>query len=379
MLKSDCLKIVVNTRLLIKNRLEGIGWFTYENLKRIVINHPNIHFFFVFDREFDAEFVFADNITPIILSPQARHPILYYIWFEFSITQLLKDLKPDLFLSPDGYLSLRTNIKQYGVIHDINFYYSKNDLPKFEYYYYNYFFPKYAKIATRIGTVSEFSKNDISSTFRINPSKIDVVFNGVNENFRSISLLEIQSTKKKYTNCNDFFIYVGSLHPRKNIERLFIAFDEFRKVSNRVVKLVIVGKKMWWTNELESTYMSLRFKDDIVFTGRIEESELNKLIASSIALTYVSYFEGFGIPILEGFKCETAVITSNITSMPEVAANAAYLIDPYSIDSIKNGLIELSQNSLLRQSLINKGKIRVLDFSWNKTAELLWQSIEKAL
>ena len=379
MLKSDCLKIVVNTRLLIKNRLEGIGWFTYENLKRIVINHPNIHFFFVFDREFDAEFVFADNITPIILSPQARHPILYYIWFEFSITQLLKDLKPDLFLSPDGYLSLRTNIKQYGVIHDINFYYSKNDLPKFEYYYYNYFFPKYAKIATRIGTVSEFSKNDISSTFRINPSKIDVVFNGVNENFRSISLLEIQSTKKKYTNCNDFFIYVGSLHPRKNIERLFIAFDEFRMVSNRVVKLVVVGKKMWWTNQLETTYMRLRFKDDIVFTGRLEESELNRLIASSLALTYVSYFEGFGIPILEGFKCETAVITSNITSMPEVAANAAYLIDPYSIDSIKCGLMELSQNSLLRQSLINKGKIRVLDFSWNKTAELLWQSIEKAL
>ena len=373
------MKIVVNTRLLIKNRLEGIGWFTYENLKRIVLNHPSIHFFFVFDREFDEEFVFADNITPIILSPQARHPLLYYIWFEFSITQLLKDLKPDLFLSPDGYLSLRTNFKQFGVIHDINFFYSKNDLPILEYYYYNYFFPKYAKIATRIATVSEYSKNDISSTFNINPSKIDVVFNGVNENFRSISLLEKQSTKEKYTNFNDYFIYVGSLHPRKNIERLFIAFDEFRMVSNRVVKLVVVGKKMWWTNQLETTYMRLRFKDDIVFTGRLEESELNRLIASSLALTYVSYFEGFGIPILEGFKCETAVITSNITSMPEVAANAAYLIDPYSIDSIKCGLMELSQNSLLRQSLINKGKIRVLDFSWNKTAELLWQSIEKAL
>src|ERR1035437_7227925 len=107
-------KIVVNTRLLIKNKLEGIGWFSYETLRRITRDHPEDHFIFVFDRDCDEDFIFSDNITPVILSPQARHPFLYYLWFEFSMNQLLMDLIPDLFLSPDGYLCLRTATRQLG-------------------------------------------------------------------------------------------------------------------------------------------------------------------------------------------------------------------------------------------------------------------------
>ena len=122
------MEIVVNTRLLLKDKLEGIGWFTYETLKRITNEHPDDHFIFLFDRNFDEEFIFADNITPLILSPPARHPLLFYIWFEYAVNSFLNKYNPDLFLSPDGYLSLKANCKQLPVIHDINFEHYPKDL-----------------------------------------------------------------------------------------------------------------------------------------------------------------------------------------------------------------------------------------------------------
>ena len=96
------MKIAVNTRLLLKDRLEGIGWFTYENLKRITQQHTEHQFYFIFDRPFDDSFIFSGNIEPVVASPQARHPVLYYLWFEQSIPRVLKKIQPDLFFSPDG-------------------------------------------------------------------------------------------------------------------------------------------------------------------------------------------------------------------------------------------------------------------------------------
>ena len=99
------MKIAVNTRLLLKNKLEGIGWFTYESLKRIVLSHPEHDFYFIFDRKYDDEFVFAKNVTPIVVGPPARHPLLHFIWYEISIPRVLKRINPDVFISPDALLS----------------------------------------------------------------------------------------------------------------------------------------------------------------------------------------------------------------------------------------------------------------------------------
>ena len=101
--------------------LEGIGWFTFETLKRITRNHPEHEFIFIFDRQFNQEYIFSAIIISVVIGPQARHPFLFYAWFDFQIPRILKRYKADLFLSPDGYLSLRTKVPQLGVIHDINF------------------------------------------------------------------------------------------------------------------------------------------------------------------------------------------------------------------------------------------------------------------
>lgn len=371
------MKIVVNTRLLLPNKLEGIGWFTYETLKRITREHPEHHFIFLFDRNFDEEFIFSDNITPVILAPPARHPILFYIWFEFSVTNFLNKFKPDLFLSPDGYLSLKAKCKQLSVIHDINFVHYPKDLSFTVHKYLSYFFPKFAKKATRIATVSEYSKNDIVNTYQIDPDKIDVVFNGCNEVYTPISDTLKEETKKKFSDGADYFIFIGALHPRKNIARLFKAFDAFKSKYPNPVKLVIVGKKYYWTNEIKEAYLHMKFKEDVIFTGRLSTEDLKNVLGAALAMTYVPYFEGFGIPILEAMNCDVPVITSNVTSMPEVAQDAALLVDPFSVESITDALWKLYAEKELRTQLIEKGRLRKLHFSWKKTAAALWNSIEK--
>lgn len=372
------MQIVVNTRLLLPNKLEGIGWFTYETLKRITNDHPEHHFIFLFDRDFDEEFIFAGNVTPLILSPQARHPVLFYIWFEFSVGSILNKLKPDLFLSPDGYLSLRANCRQLAVMHDLNFEHYPKDLSFLVRKYYKYFFPRFAKKATRIATVSEFSKQDLVKTYGTPAEKIDVVYNGCNTLYTPITEDLKKAAKDKYGKGADYFLFVGALHPRKNISRLFKAFDQFKSTHSSNVKLVIVGVKYYWTSEIKNTYIGMKHKDDVVFTGRLSSEELKNVLASALALTYVPYFEGFGIPIIEAMNCDTAVITSNITSMPEVAAGAALLVDPFSVDSIAEGMAKMYTDENLRHSFIEKGRKRRTDFSWDKTADALWKSIEKA-
>jgi len=371
-------QIAVNTRLLIKNRLEGMGWFSYQTLKRITTKHSNVHFVFLFDRPFDSEFLFSDNITPIIIGPQARHPFLYYAWFEFSVKNTLNSLKPDLFLSPDGFLSLGAKCKQLPVIHDINFLHNPQDVKPLTRRYYNYFFPRFAKKATRIATVSEYSKKDIADNYKINPDKIDVVYNGINSDFKSVNEEIKKQTKSKFSKGCDYFLFVGSLHPRKNISRLIEAFGAFKKESNSEIKLLLAGPQYWGMSEIYKSIDALACKEDIIFTNRLSNEDLANVVASALALTFVPYFEGFGIPLVEAMQSEIPIITSNVTSLPEIAGDAAIFVNPYEVSEIKNAMLKLYADKALRTELIEKGKTRKDLFSWDKSADLLWQSIEKA-
>lgn len=372
------MKIAVNTRLLLQNKLEGIGRFSFETLKRITKDHPEHEFIFFFDRPWSEEFIFSDNITPVSLFPQSRHPFMWYWWFEFSVPAALKKFNADLFLSPDGYLSLSTDVPQLPVIHDLNFEHYPQDLPYLYSRYYRHYFPKYARKAARIATVSEFSKNDISQKYGIEKEKIDVVYNGCNENFKPVVDEVKQATKKKHSNDCPYFVYVGAQHQRKNLQNLFRAFDEFKKGGSNH-KLLISGQKKWWTAEMERAYSGMQFKNDVIFTGRLSDDELVNVLASAEALVYVSYFEGFGIPVVEAMRCGTPVICADTTSLPEVSSDAALLVDPFAVNSIADAMRKLTSDEQLKTELIRKGQERGQQFTWDKTADKLWTAISKMM
>lgn len=373
------MKIAVNTRFLLKNKLEGFGWYTHEVVSRLVRNHPEHEFIFFFDRPFDKRFIYAKNVTPIVLSPPARHPVLFKIWFNWSVKRALKKYKADLFFSPDGYLSLTSNVKQIGVIHDLNFEHHPEDLPKSARDYLTKYFPLFAKKANHILTVSEYSKEDISTTYKINLEKITVAYNGIGDFFHPISETIKQEVKNRFSNGYSYFLFVGALHPRKNVTNLFKAFDLFKKQTKSKKKLLIVGEKYWWNKAIEQAYENLIFKNEILFTGHIQSEVLNELYGAADALTFVSYFEGFGIPLVEAMKCETPIISSDATCLPEVAGNAAIYVNPFSIEDIANAMIKIEQDPYLVKQLKNNGKKRSENFNWNKTAETVWQVIEETL
>ena len=293
------MRIAINTRFLLKDKMEGFGWFTFETVKRIVENHPEHDFIFFFDRPFDLKYVFADNVTPVILNPPARHPVLFKIWFNYSVTKALKKYKADLFFSPDGYLSLRSNTPQIVVIHDLNFEHHPEDLPKSALKYLKTYFPKFAKKAAHIITVSQFSKDDIVATYGISPSKITVAYNGASEKFKPVDESTKTDIRKKYTSGKPYFIFVGALHARKNINRLLLAFDEFKTATGSETQLLIVGEQLWKNAPYQEALDQIEHTDHVHFSGHVNLDTLTGLLGSARALTFVSYFEGFGIPLVE--------------------------------------------------------------------------------
>jgi glycosyltransferase involved in cell wall biosynthesis len=374
------MRIAVNTRLLLPGRLEGIGRFTNETLKILVADHPEVEWVFLFDRPFDPQFVFGPNVTPLVVGPQARHPILWTLWFEFMLPRVFKKYKVDLFLSPDGYNSLNACIPSIDVIHDLNFEHNPDDVPGWAGRYLRSNFPKYARAAKRVATVSRYSAKDIENTYGIDSNKIDVVYNGVDNRFSPCTDEEATSVRIREAGGNQFFLYVGSINPRKNIERMFQAFDQF-KIENGLSehKLILAGAKMVWTDQMDFAYSSMHFKSDVIFKGKVSDSNLGELLGAAEALIYVSYFEGFGIPVIEAFQASLPVICSKITSLPEVAGDAALLVDPYDVDSISKAMSSIVNDPKLRLELIQKGNERKGVFTWKRTADLLWKSIEKAV
>ena len=136
---------------------------------------------------------------------------------------------------------------------------------------------------------------------------------------------------------------------------------------------------MYWSKDIKTAYENMTHKDDVIFTGRLDPEDLGSVLGSALAITYASIFEGFGIPIIEAFNAETPVITSNTSSMPEIAGDAALIVDPLSVQNIADAMKSVATDEKLRLKLIEKGRKRKNLFSWDKTADNVWMSIEKTI
>jgi len=169
------------------------------------------------------------------------------------------------------------------------------------------------------------------------------------------------------------------IHKRKNLDSIFKAFDIFKSRDTHNTKFIVVGSKKGFSGDIENAYLSMKYKNDVIFLGRKEISELIKITGGAEAMIYTSLFEGFGIPILEAFHASIPVITSNTTSMPEIAGNGALIVNPYDVQQIADAMITLSENEQLALELVEKGNIIKKQFSWENTANKLWQTIEKEL
>lgn len=370
------MRIAVNTRFLQKNQLEGYGHFINEIFKIIVFNNPQHEFLFIFDRPFSEEFIYSKNITAKIVTPKARHALSFRYWYDVKVPIVLKKWKADVFVSLDGFCSVTTSVPQIVCIHDLAFLHYPKLIAKSHLWYYKLMTPKFLKKASKIVTVSQYSKNDILKQYKIQENKIEVIYSGIRSKFCSINNAEREKTKQLFSNGEEYFLFVGGVHPRKNVMSLIKAFSIFKKWTKSNMKLLVIGRMAWQYSEIEEKLKTYKYRNDVELLGYADDTKLASIMSAAYVLVHPSFFEGFGSPIVEAFHSAVPVLTSNTSSMAEIADDAALLFDPNNIEDLAQQMILIYKDEKLKKQLIEKGIERAKDFSWNKTANKLWECIE---
>lgn len=377
MLPLAAMVIAVNTRFLLKDRMEGYGYFIKEVFGLLARAHANHQFYFLFDRPFDFDFI-PPNVKTLVIPPAARHPLLWRFWYDVKLPLVLKKIRADVFVSPDGFCSLTTSVPQCMVVHDLGFLHQPGAYQKGHVRFYRKFTPRFLKKARTIATVSAFSKKDLVQQYNITPDKIRVVYSAAKESFRPIAFEEQEAIRSRYTGGLNYFIYVGAIQPRKNLVNLLKAFSIFKKRQQSGMKLVLAGRLAWKNDDFMESLQNYKYRNDVVLTNYVEEEELVRLVASAYALVYPSYFEGFGVPVLEAMRCRVPVLTSLGTSMEEIAADAGLFFDPSKHEDIAEKMMRIYKDEEQRKKLIEKGTEVARAYTWERTAHLMWESILQA-
>jgi glycosyltransferase involved in cell wall biosynthesis len=208
--------------------------------------------------------------------------------------------------------------------------------------------------------------------------KITVVYNATAEGFRPVnSDSEKKSIQAEFSGSGPYFLHVGMIHERKNITGLIKAFSLFRDKHDGRFCLIVAGGKQWWTREMQQSWETSPFREDILFPGKVSDEDLRKLYRAAEALVYPSFFEGFGIPVVEAFESGIPVITSDRSALPEIAGRAALLINPDDPESIAEAMLRIVKNEELRRQLISLGAERSALFSWDKSAQTIAEILSR--
>jgi glycosyltransferase involved in cell wall biosynthesis len=310
------------------------------------------------------------------LLPPARHPFLFYFWFQYRVAAALKKIRPDVFLSFDGMTVLQTAVPRVTLIHDLAFEHYPQHISYFQRRYYQHFTPRFAKVSDKILTVSEFSRYDLVRHYRVPPEQVEVVYNAAGPAFRPIHFETQVRIRQQHAAGEAFFLFVGALQPRKNLDNLLRAFERFKQQTGSEVKLLVVGRKAWKGRTWRQTYKQMKYRQEVVFTGRVSEPELVHLYGAAVATVYVPLFEGFGLPIVEAQACGCPVIASTTSAMPEVAGDGALLVDPLAVDEISAAMIRVYLDLDLRQQLRQRGQDNSRRFSWDRSAAQVMRVLE---
>ena len=369
------MRIAVNAIFLQKDQLEGYGHYVNEIFSRIVKQHPEHEFIFVFDRPYDEKFIFSSNVTALVVSPPARHPLAFKYWYDVKAPRALRSHKVDVWVQPYGFCSLTTSITQVLMVHDLAFLHYPKFISRYQRLYYKLFTKRFLTKAKTVVTVSEFTKSDIIKHYQISSQKISVIGGAARADFIPLSWFDREDIKAGFADGHEYFLFSGGIHPRKNLMNLLKAFSLFKKWQQSNMKLLVVGRLAWQYDDILQKLKTYKYRDDVVLLGYQPDEQLARITASAYALVYPSYFEGFGLPILEAMQSETPVITSDTSSMPEIGGDAALYANPSDPDAIAKQMLYLYKNESERTGLVGAGTRRAAEFSWDKSAECLWQNI----
>lgn len=373
------MKIAINARFSGQNTLEGYGRFTNGLVVAMASACPSDEFIMMYDRQPENSVMRQGNISELVKGPAARHPLLWKLWYDMSMPSMAKKAKADLIFSPDGFCSLHSSVPQVLAIHDLAFLHFPTGISRLYRSYYRYYTPQFIRKAKHIITVSEFSMRDIMDHYPHAKGKISVIHNAADKGFRPLEWNVKEQVRGKYADGCEYFLYAGSIHPRKNLLNLLKGFSWFKKRQRSNMKLILAGRLAWGADEFVRQLQTYKYRDEVVMTGYVSDEEMQHLVGAAYAMVYPSHWEGFGLPVLEAMQSGVPVITSSNSSMPEIGGDAAMYCDPGDSEGWGKAMGYLYKDENYRSGLITKGIDRASMFNWEVSAKKLREIFDREI
>lgn len=353
----------------------GTETYSYQLLQELVqVDRENHYRLYLRTKPKSAE------LKNIVASVEQRLIKFPKLWTQVGLAFEVLENPPDVLFIPAHTLPVihRPSLKSIVTIHDLGAEY----LPQYHQFPQKLYLNRSTEYAvghaTHLIAVSQATKDDLIRRFRADPHKITVVHEAYDrESFELQTPARIEAVTKKFGLMRPYFLFVGTIQPRKNLERLIEAFSMARATwhvaRGQKPELVLVGKRGWLSESIYAAPKKHGVVDAVQFIDYVEKKDLPALYSGAEAFVFPSLFEGFGIPLLEAMACGAPVITSSVSSMPEVAGDAALYINPNSAEELRQALLTLTRDQDMKASFIEKGFRRAKAFSWQKTAQ---QTIE---
>lgn len=367
------MRIGIDCRTILEPELgekAGVGHYTYYLVRSLLAHDKENEYVLFFSyrpnpfTEFD-----KPNVT-IKHFPFARYKkFLPFSYSHLLIAAVLKQAKLDVFHSPANTLPLSYTGRSIITIHDLAIYKNPEWFPG-QVFSTKVLVPQSLKKANRIIAVSQSTANDIEELFRVPSSKVMVVPEGVQIEFLDLKDKNVD-VHKKFRLSKHYLLFVGTLEPRKNIERLINVFAKLRQSVDppwRDLQLALAGASGYQSDKLKRQIGSLKLSRHVRLLGYVTQNEKYRLMQQARAFVFPSLYEGFGLPVLEAMALGTPVLTSKVSSLPEVVGTAAVMVDPTDNDSMFVGLKNIIQHEDLRQRLIRDGQVQAKKFTWHQTA-----------
>ena len=355
----------------------GTEWYSYNLILELAkIDSRNRYFLYTPDKLGGEMSSLPDNFQEKVLNWPPK-----YLWTMLRLSWEMKRRAPDVLFVPAHIIPLVSPAKTVTTIMDVGFVSKPELYPQKELKYHNFGLRRAIKKASRILTISNFTKNEMVERCGIDPERIQVIYLGFDAGiFQPVDDRgKIATTLKKYKipSTDPYFIYVGRLEEKKNTPGLIEAFARFKKETGSKCKLVLVGSRGHNYEKAQALIKSHGLEKEVIETGWVEEEDLPVLLSAGLAFVFPSFYEGFGLPLLEAMSCQTPILAARAASIPEVAGGAASLFDPYDIPDMAKKMEMIVNNETLRVDLVQRGLNRVKEFSWEKCARETLQAIER--
>lgn len=355
----------------------GVEWYAYNLIRELKTVIPADQRVVLYSRE-----PLRDGLEALPVNWESR--VLSWsgrFWTQLRLSWEMKKRPPDLLFVPAHALPLIMPKHVVTTVHDIAFAVRPEFYAPSERYYHMFATRLAVRKASRILAVSAFSQNELLRLFRAAPEKISVTHLGYDAGrFRRIEdRAELRQVLGQYGLAQPYFLYVGRLESKKNLAGLLRAFRNFKagRGAGDPVKMILVGKM--GVGYQSAMAEAAHYAADVIELGYVAPEHMAHLYSASAAFVFPSWYEGFGLPVLEAWACGTPVIASRAASLPEVCADACHFIDPAREETLTAALGMILTDEDTRARLVESGRLRLQDFSWKKTAELTWRALEAEL